>query len=46
MLSKFTRFDSIDAYLFINKFQKVYVIIKLQHLSDDAIKLHFITFAP
>lgn len=44
MILKFTSFHSKDAYIFINEFQKVNIIIKLQYLSDDIIKLCFILF--
>lgn len=44
MLSKFTRFDSEDVYLFISKFQKIYMMIKLQHLLKDITKLFFFPF--
>lgn len=45
MLSKFIGSDSEDTYLFISDFQKVYFMIKLQHLLEDPIKLRFIPFA-
>lgn len=45
MLPKFTRSDFENAFIFISKFKEVYVMIKLQHMLKDAIKLHFILFA-
>ena len=34
-----------DAYMFISEFEEVCVIMKIQQLSDDAVKLRFIPFA-
>ena len=34
-----------DTYFFVRKFEEVCAMIKLQQLSDDAIKLRFISFA-
>ena len=45
MLPKFTGSDSEDAYIFISEFEEVCVMMKVQQLSDDAIRLRFITFA-
>ena len=43
MLSKFS--GERDAYLVVRELEEVYVMIKLQQLSDDIIKLRFISFA-
>ena len=43
MLPKFS--GEWDAYLFVREIEEVCVMIKLQQLSDDAIKLKFISFA-
>lgn len=32
-------------HLFIKEYQEVFVVIKLQHLSENAIKPHFIPFS-
>lgn len=41
--------DSLDLiqkmHLFIKEYQEVFVVIKLQHLSENAIKPHFIPFS-
>lgn len=44
-LSKFISTNSEDTYVFINKFEKVCVMIKIQQLSDDANRLRFIPIA-
>ena len=45
MLPKFTGSDSEDVYIFISEFEEVCVMMKVQQLSYDAIRLRFITFA-
>ena len=45
MLPHFHGLTSEDAYLFLREFEEVCVLIKIQQLSDDAVKLRFITFA-
>ena len=43
-LLKFHGLESEDAYIFIRKFEKVCLIMKILHLVDDAIKLRFVPF--
>lgn len=43
MLPRFTGIE--DAYLFIQEFEEVCALMKIQQLSDDSIRLRFITFA-
>ena len=45
MLPKFFRMESEDAYTFISEFEEVHAMMKIQQLSDDAVKLRFISFA-
>jgi len=45
MLPKFSSLESEDAYMFISEFEKVCAMMKIQQLSDDAIKLRFIPFS-
>ena len=45
MLPKFHRMDSEDAYMFISEFEEVCTMLKIQQLTEDAIKLRFIPFA-
>jgi len=45
MLPKFYGKESEDAYMFISEFEEVCTMLKIQHLSEDAIKLRFIPFA-
>ncbi|XP_077223488.1 uncharacterized protein LOC143880732 [Tasmannia lanceolata] len=45
MLPHFHGLPSEDAYLFLREFEEVCVLIKMQQLSDDAVKLRFITFS-
>jgi len=45
MLPKFTGMDSEDAYMFVSDFEEVCAMVKIQQLTDDAIKLRFIPFA-
>ena len=45
MLPKFAGQESEDAYVFISEFEEVCSMMKLQQLSDDAIKLRFVPFA-
>ena len=45
ILPKFHRLESADAYMFITEFEEVCALFKIQHLSEDAIKLRFIPFA-
>jgi len=44
MLPKFSRLESEDVYMFISEFE-VCILMKIQQLSDDAIKLRFIPFS-
>lgn len=44
-LSKFISTNSEDTCVFINKFEKVCVMIKIQQLSVDANRLRFISIA-
>ena len=44
MLPKFSLLESEDGYMFISEFEKVWVMMKIQQLSDDAVKLRFIPF--
>lgn len=44
-LPKFTGLESEDAYWFINEFEEVCSMMKLQQLTDDAVRLRFIPFA-
>ena len=39
MLPKFSGLKSDDAYMFISEFEEVCVMMKIQKLSDDAVKL-------
>ena len=43
MLPRFTRIE--DLYLFIQEFEEVCTLMKIQQLSEDSIRLRFITFA-
>ena len=45
MLPKFAGVESEDAYMFISEFEEVCAMLKIQHLTEDAIKLRFIPFA-
>ena len=45
MLPKFCDLESENAYIFISEFEEVCTMFKIQHLSEDAIKLRFIPFA-
>jgi len=45
ILPKFHGLESEDAYFFTREFQKVCLMIKIQHLVDDAIRLKFVPFA-
>ena len=45
MLSKFAGAKSEDAYMFISEFEEVCAMMKIQQLTEDAIKLCFIPFA-
>ena len=45
MLPRFAGKDAEDAYVFIREFEEVCALMKIQQLSEDAIKLRFITFA-
>jgi len=44
MLPKYQGLESEDAYMFIIEFEEVCAMLKIQQLSDDAIKLCFIPF--
>ena len=43
-LHKFYGLESEDAYLFIRKFEKVHLMIKIPHHVDDIIRMRFISF--
>src|ERR1700734_1102009 len=45
MLPKFAGAESEDAYMFIREFEEVCAMLKIQHLTEDVIKLRFIPFA-
>ena len=45
MLPKFSGLDTDDAYLFINEFEEVCAMFRIQQLTEDAVKLRFIPFA-
>ncbi|XP_077215753.1 uncharacterized protein LOC143850384 [Tasmannia lanceolata] len=45
LLPHFHGLPSEDAYIFLREFEEVCVLIKMQQLSDDALKLIFITFS-
>jgi hypothetical protein len=45
MLPKFNGKENEDAYIFISEFEEVCTMLKIQHLTDDAVKLRFIPFA-
>jgi len=45
MLPKFSGLESDDVYMFISEFEEVCATMKIQQLSDDAVKLRFIPFA-
>ena len=44
MLLKFSGLESEDACMFISEFEEVCTMMKIQQLSDDAVKLRFIPF--
>ena len=44
-LPKYHKLESEDAYFFIRKFEEVCVMMKMQQLGDDAVKLRFAPFA-
>lgn len=46
MVMKFAGSDSKDTYLLIYEFQEVCMMIKLQYMLEDIIKLLFIPFTP
>lgn len=39
MLFKFTDSDSEDAYIFIDKFEEVSIMMKIQQLDNDALDI-------
>ena len=43
MLPKFTEIK--DAYIFMRKFEEVCAMMRLQQLTQDAVKLRLINFA-
>ncbi|XP_077232805.1 uncharacterized protein LOC143871649 [Tasmannia lanceolata] len=45
LLPHFHGLPSEDAYLFLREFEDVCALIKMQQLTDDAVKLRFITFS-
>jgi len=45
MLPRFSGLDSDDAYLFINEFEEVCAMFRIQQLTEDVVKLRFIPFA-
>ena len=45
MLPRFSGLESEDAYVFISEFEQLCSMMRLQQLSDDAIKLRFVPFA-
>ena len=45
MLPKFFGLKSNDVFVFIREFEEVCAMMKIQQLSDDAVKLSFIPFA-
>ena len=45
MLPKFSGSNSEEAYIFIREFEDACSLLRMQQLTDDAIKLHVITFA-
>ena len=45
ILPRFARKEAEDAYIFIREFEEVCAMMKIQQLSEDAIKLRFIPFA-
>jgi len=45
ILLKFSGLESDDAYMFISEFEEVCAMMKIQQLSDVAIKLRLIPFA-
>lgn len=44
ILHKFSGSESEYTYVFINEFKKICIMIKIQQLSGDAIKVRFIPF--
>ena len=42
---KFHGLESEDAYFFIREFEEVYLMMKIPHLVEDAIRLRFVPFA-
>ena len=45
MLPRFAGKEAEDTYIFIREFQEVCAMMKIQQLSENVIKLHFIPFA-
>jgi len=45
MLSKFSDLKLEDAYMFISEFKEVCAMMNIQQLSNNAIKLRFISFS-
>ena len=45
MLPKIFRLKSEDSYMFMNEFEGVCTMMKIQQLSDDAVKLRSIPFS-
>ena len=43
MLSKFTEIE--DAYIFVSEFEEVCATMRLQQLTENAVKLRLINFA-
>ena len=44
MLPKFSGLELEDAYMFISEFEDACAMLRIQQLSDDAVKLRFIPF--
>ena len=45
MLPKFQGKETEDAYIFVSEFEEVCAMLKIQQLTEDAVKLCFIPFA-